>query len=323
MCRTNPQPFNSADDLDGDLARRANAVAAGLPANFFLVNPHLNDVNVTDSGAFSDYHALQVELRRRLSRGLMVNAQLPVRARRVVGVPRLPLRPRDEPGRQRPSCDQGASGTGASRSAAAAATARTCIPIVNGFLGGWEFSGAARIQARMMNFGNVRLVGMSKDDVQGMYKFDIRINPANNLQTPFMMPDDVILNTRRAFNTSATSATGYSDLGVPEGRYFAPANSESCITLKAGDCAPRTLLIRAPFFSRFDVGVTKRFPIAGRTNVEVRFDMLNLFDNVNFTPVANPGTGATIFQVTAAYRDPNNNFDPGGRLGQISLRLNW
>lgn len=93
--------------------------------------------------------------------------------------------------------------------------------------------------------------------------------------------------------------------------------------MKAGDCAPRTLLIRAPFFTRFDVGVTKRFPIVGRTNVELRVDILNLFDNVNFDPVANPGGGATIFQVTTAYRDPNNNFDPGGRLGQVSLRLNW
>ncbi len=36
-----------------------------------------------------------------------------------------------------------------------------------------------------------------------------------------------------------------------------------------------------------------------------------------------PGGGATIFQVTTAYRDPNNDFDPGGRLGQVSLRLNW
>ena len=52
-----------------------------------------------------------------------------------------------------------------------------------------------------------------------------------------MMPDDVILNTRRAFNTSPTSPTGYSDLGVPEGRYFAPANCGDCIQLKAGDCA--------------------------------------------------------------------------------------
>jgi len=159
--------------------------------------------------------------------------------------------------------------------------------------------------------------------VQKMYGFDVRVNPANDLRTPFMMPDDVILNTRRAFSTSPTSATGYSDLGVPEGRYFAPANSGSCIQLKSGDCAPRTLLVRAPFFYRFDVGVTKRFPLVGRTSAEVRFDLLNLFDNVNFNPVANPGGGATIFQVTSAYRDPNNNFDPGGRLGQVSLRFSW
>ena len=110
---------------------------------------------------------------------------------------------------------------------------------------------------------------------------------------------------------------------MPEGRYFAPANSADCITIRAGDCAPRTLLIRAPFFTRIDIGVTKRVPTGGRTSVEVRFDMLNLFDNVNFNPVANPGGGATIFQVGSAYRDPNHNFDPGGRLGQVSLRLNW
>ena len=52
-------------------------------------------------------------------------------------------------------------------------------------------------------------------------------------------------------------------------------------------------------------------------------DVLNLFDNVNFNPVGNPGGGATIFQVTSAYRDIGNNFDPGGRLGQLSFRFNW
>jgi hypothetical protein len=199
-------------------------------------------------------------------------------------------------------------------------------PILNGIVGGWELSGAARIQARMVNFGNVRLVGMTRDDLQKMYRFDVRVNPANNLQTPYMLPDEVILNTRRAFNTSPTSPTGYSDLGVPEGRYIAPPNRADCIQLKAGDCAPRTLLIRAPFFTRIDIGVTKRFPIVGRTNAEVRFDILNLFDNTNYDPLVqptnNPGA-ATIFQATSAYRDPNNNFDPGGRLGQISLRFNW
>ena len=51
--------------------------------------------------------------------------------------------------------------------------------------------------------------------------------------------------------------------------------------------------------------------------------MLNLFDNINFNPVANPGDDDDIFQVGTAYRDPDNNFDPGGRLGQLSFRINW
>ena len=115
---------------------------------------------------------------------------------------------------------------------------------------------------------------------------------------------------------------------MPEGRYFAPANSADCIQVKAGDCAPRTLLVRAPFFTRFDIGLTKRFPIGGRSNFELRLDVLNVFDNINFDPFipANSNAayaGATIFQVTTAYRDPSNTFDPGGRLGQIMFRLNW
>ena len=85
----------------------------------------------------------------------------------------------------------------------------------------------------------------------------------------------------------------------------------------------RALLIRAPFFTRFDVGVTKKFPLKGTTNFEVRFDVLNLFDNINFNPVANPGSGSTIFQTTSAYTDASNTYDPGGRLGQPIFRINW
>jgi hypothetical protein len=175
----------------------------------------------------------------------------------------------------------------------------------------------------MVDFGNVRLVGMSVNDLQKMYKYDLRVNPDNSLVTPYMLPDDVILNTQRAFSTSPTSPTGYSDLGVPVGRYIAPANSADCVQLKAGDCAPRTLLIRAPFFTRVDIGVTKRFRLRGNTNFELRADVLNLFDNINFFPVDTPGGGDTIFQADEAYRDTDNTFDPGGRLGQLVFRLNW
>ncbi|HEX6973496.1 MAG TPA: hypothetical protein VF147_03800, partial [Vicinamibacterales bacterium] len=136
--------------------------------------------------------------------------------------------------------------------------------------------------------------------------------------------EDVILNTRRAFNTANTTLDGYStSLGAPSGRYIAPANSASCIQIRAGDCAPRSVMVLAPWFKRVDLGATKRFDLVGRTNIEVRFDVLNLFDNPNFNPVANPGSGATIFRVTSAYTDASNTYDPGGRIGQLMFRLNW
>jgi hypothetical protein len=277
---------------------------------------------VTDSGAYSDYHALQMELRRRLSHGFAFNASYQY------------------------ALEGGAvfHGFHYGRVLDSAANVRHAIKaqwdwsipvgrgerfggnmsgVMNAIVAGWQVNGATRIQARTLNFGNVRLVGMTPKELQKMYGYDLRVNPDNGLLTPYLLPDDVILNTRRAYSISPTSPTGYSDLGVPTGRYIAPANGPDCIQLRAGDCAPRTLLIRAPFFTRVDLGVTKRVPLGGRVSFEFRMDILNLFDNVNFNPVANPGSGGTIFTATTAYRDPDNTFDPGGRIGQLGFRLNW
>ena len=69
--------------------------------------------------------------------------------------------------------------------------------------------------------------------------------------------------------------------------------------------------------------LAKKFQLKGRTNFELRVDVMNLFDNITFTPVTQTGAGATINQVTAAYTHMNQTWDPGGRLGQIVLRLNW
>ena len=89
---------------------------------------------------------------------------------------------------------------------------------------------------------------------------------------------------------------------MPEGRYIAPANSADCIAaedrrLRAAHAArPRAALHAASTSS-----LAKKFPLGGRTNFEVRLDVLNVFDNINFKPAANAGPGATIFQVTTAY----------------------
>ncbi len=322
LARHNPNPVSAANDLDGNSTRRNNAIAAGLPANFFVPNPRVDDVNVIDSGAFSDYHALQVELRRRLSRGLSASVNYQYAIERGSAFDGFSF--------GRTMIDQGnvrhaikgqwdwtlPIGRGQRFGA-------NMHPLLDAIVGGWSMNGVGRIQARTMNFGNVRLVGMTVDELTDMYKFYRRSNATTGRTEIYMLPEDVILNTRRAFTTSATSTTGYGTLGVPTGRYIAPANSDGCIQIVAGDCAPRTTLVRAPWFTRIDVGVTKRFNVKGTMNVEIRGDVLNLFDNINFNPVANPGSNAAIFQVTSAYTDPSNTYDPGGRLGQLMIRFNW
>jgi hypothetical protein len=170
----------------------------------------------------------------------------------------------------------------------------------------------------------VRLVGMTQEELSDAFEIRQVTDPATGTFTVFNLPQDIVDNTRRAFNTDPTSATGYSALGVPQGRYIAPESSPGCIAVVPGDCAGiRNLYVRGPLFTRFDLSFKKRFPFARRASFDLQFDMLNVFDNVNFNPQFNPGEGATIFQVTTAYTDINTTYDPGGRIGQIVWRINW
>jgi len=161
---------------------------------------------------------------------------------------------------------------------------------------------------------------MTVEELQREYT--TRIDPTTKTVT--MLPDDIILNTRRAFNTDPTSLTGYGSLGAPTGRYLAPIGGPGCVAIQTGECGdPKRIFVRAPAFTRIDMTLRKRFPWGGTRSFDVQIDALNVFDAINFTPVFNPGNGATIFQVTSAYTDLSNSYDPGGRLGQIVFRVNW
>jgi hypothetical protein len=50
----------------------------------------------------------------------------------------------------------------------------------------------------------------------------------------YLLPQDILENTVKAFSTSATSTTGYGSLGAPTGRYLAPANGPDCIETTNG-----------------------------------------------------------------------------------------
>jgi hypothetical protein len=322
-----PDPVDAANDLHGSATFRGNALDAGLPANFFVMNPAIDDANITKALAGTRYNGLQIDLRRRLSRGLLVNANYTFSrsygsSLQSLRMDRIFLESTDVPhsfkmqwtyevpvGRGR------RFGSNMNR-------------LMDAVLGNWEYSGTGRLQAEQFRIGETKLVGMTEDDLQKAFKIRTVRSDAGNI-TVFSFPEDIVENTRRAFATSATSATGYSSEGVPTGRYLAPASDPNCIAIYAGDCgvAPQ-ITLNGPLFTRFDMRLKKRFPFGRRANIEVDFEVLNVFDNINFNHATdptpnNPLTAADTFRVRSAYTDINTTFDPGGRIGQLVWRINW
>ena len=162
---------------------------------------------------------------------------------------------------------------------------------------------------------------MSTKELQDNFK--LRFDDAGKLV--YMLPQDIVDNTVRAFSVSATSATGYSDQGVPTGRYLAPANGPDCIEVAgtnvingSGQCGVRSLVVTGPTLVRFDLSTSKRFAITGNTNFEFRAEFLNAFNTPWFDAVTgvanNTYTNPNNFRVTDA---------DSGRTIQFVFRLNF
>jgi len=168
----------------------------------------------------------------------------------------------------------------------------------------------------MEDIGNVRLVGMTEQDVQDLFK--LRIDDNGRV---WMFPQAVIDETVKAFSVSATSTTGYGSLGAPAGRYFAPANGPDCIeddpNAGYGKCGTGTLVVTGPTFQNYDLSIVKRIPIVGRVVGEFRVEALNVFNNVNFAPVGGIGNNADNFEVTGL---TGTNV---ARVVQLVSRISW
>jgi hypothetical protein len=321
-----PDPIDAANDLHTNATFRANALAAGLPPNLFVLNPDVDQANITRDAARTKYDALQIDFRRRLSRGLTASANYTysrsyetdldtVRRDRAMiladdGVPHafkttwyyeVPV------------------GRGKRFGA-------NINPWLNGLIGNWEFSGTGRVQVRDFRIDDAsRLVGMTADELRKAFRVE-RIRDASGSLLVWSLPQDIVENTRRAWNTDPTSATGYSADGVPTGRYIAPASAPGCVAVYQGDCGtPHNIYVRGPIFTRFDFSFKKRFPFGRGASFDLQLDLLNALDNVNFNPTfdVTPAANTTAFQITSGYTDINTTFDPGGRIGQIVWRVNW
>jgi hypothetical protein len=313
----NPNPFaagaasnNVNTGLFGNATFIANMRAAGLPANFWVANPDVLNANIRSNGERTYYNSLQLELRRRLHQGLQFNTSYVLGKGMISN--RFGFRKPIVMGR-----DTGSPGDithnfkanvvydlpfGRGRRFASNAGA-----VMERLVGGWSLGVNARVQSGLLvDLGNIRVVGMTPDEVQGLFK--TRIDTDGRV---YFWPADIINESIKAFSTSATSPTGYGSLGAPSGRYFAPANGPDCIETSPGfgDCGVQELVVTGPLFKQVDLAVSKRIALFGRANLELRAEALNAFNWVNFDPV--DGVGGTDL----------NDFEGNGTLGQNGARV--
>ena len=313
-----PAGTNSNTGLAGSPTRQANAIRAGLPANFFRVNPDmLGGANATGNRGSSAYNALQLQFRRRLTAGFQFDANYSY-GRGTLSehfsfrVPREQLRAVGGEG----DVTHGFKATGFYE-----------LPFGQGkrfgtgagewtdrLIGGWQVSGTTRLQSgRLFDIGNVRVVGMSESEVRDLFK--LRFEDDTVI---YAWPQSIIDETIKAFSTSATSPTGYSNLGAPSGKYFAPANTPDCIERISndyGDCGVRSFVLTGPMVANFDLSIRKRVRIAGRVQYEFSLDIFNVFNRTTFVPELGIGeTDLDEWQLGL----PNS-----ARTMQIGTRFTW
>jgi len=181
----------------------------------------------------------------------------------------------------------------------------------------------------MIDLGDVRLVGMTADDVRNMFTTRMVQDPKNGYRTlVYMLPQDVIDNTIKAFSVNAN---GYTQ-GAPSGRYFAPPNGPDCIesaqttasnTLTGfGDCGVRSLIVTGPKVVRFDMNVVKRIPVVSTVNLEFQWQVFNVFNNLNLNPISGIGSSSVDgFQLNS---QTSSNFAVDqARTMQLAFRVTW
>ncbi len=209
----------------------------------------------------------------------------------------------------------------------------------NALFGGWSITPILRWQSGSpILMENVQLVGMSAKDLQkkiGVYYNQTIQNPNGttaSVAPVTYLPAEIINNTIRAFTTTGSTVTGYTAGSAPTGSFIAPAGYNNCQQRSVGQCGFRKLVLYGPSFFKIDTSIQKRIAIGERRNIEMR---ATFFDVLNRTNWRLGGWTGNVNNITAftgtfgqmlagwAYQDPNGSNDPGGRIADFLIRINF
>jgi hypothetical protein len=314
------QAGTMAQALAFDAVFFRNLTAAGYPANFWVVNPESTAGNyILDNGAMSSYNALQVELRRRMSKGLLLQFNYTF-SKSLTDFPAVDSvvfnnyvtirNPRINKGLSPFDITQALKGSWIYE-----------LPFgpghrwssgwawMNKLIGGWESHGIIRLQSgspfrlvsgRLTFNGSatplsstILLKGISQSELQKMMK----IRKTENGRVYFF-PQELIGTDGRANPDVFASPTTPGELGA----FF---------------------FVHGPPFYKADLSMSKKTQITESLNLEFRAEFLNAFNNTNFGLPTNSINSTDFGLIGSAYRDFGTTNDPGGRIVQFVFRVNF
>ncbi len=337
-----PNLIGFAQNIENSAARRANGLAAGLPVNFFYVNPSTfnGGAFLVDNSNKTSYDSLQIELRRRLSNGLLVQGSYTFSksltntfaSSSVVARNFQTLRNRDLDNTispfdvshafklnwiyEFPFGNGRAFFSGNNR-------------FVDALVGGWSLNGAFKLQSGTpINFGNVNLVGMDRKDLEkAISKIYFNQSVVYGGALPVVipasyLPTDIIQNTNRAFNNQTFT-----------GRAIVPAGYGGCVQEFVGQCGFSQLIVHGPSFVRLDLTLQKKIRFDEKRNVVLAGAFYNALNNPQWrvggwaadavTVGGLGGTGFGRYASGTVYQDTSTTNDQGGRTVELILRINF
>jgi hypothetical protein len=339
----NPNPRNFAANLylstsssvPAGLSTRLfnNALAAGYPQNFWVVNPLLNAVEIeTNSTNRPTNHFVILNLRRRLAAGLAAQVSY-TWARSFSGqlndfhYDRFYLRSTGIPHAIQSLFTYDVPvGRGKSYGA-------NMSSWLDGVIGGWTLSGTMRFQTQSFVVRSSVLNGMSLDEARkALSVIRFVTDPVTGAQTVYNFPEDIYVNTKLAFATDETRPSFYvpgteptGPLAIPTAdgryRYFSPVGGPSCPGfLYPGDCGAQDLWFNGRWFGEMDFRLAKQFQLPHRARFEFSAEVFNVTKALNFPNVVDP--------TTARGNNPGNTFritstQSGARTAQLVWRVSW
>ena len=312
-------------------------------SNWFVANPQAPTSSYyMDNGGDSNYHALQVEVSRRMSQGLLFQGSY-VFSKSITSMFANSSSAYAAPTTLR---DFGYDKGPAPRDMRHAVKFNWIneLPVgpgrrflsggptfVKKLLEGWQWTGVVRVQSGTplridggrQTYNNrengVVLYNMDARQLQEMVQIRKTTDPASQKGVVYWLPLDVINNSLAAFEAGGKSLANLD----PTKPYVGPPT-------KPGEMGYK-IFVYGPWTQRWDLSVMKRTWITEGTNVELRVNFLNALNQAAIT-LQDPGTNAATDSIGAAFGQTRNAYrdftvsgtnDPGGRLIEFQLRINF